>query len=88
MVWSKCLRICLPGDLLAAADFSRMRKLSTEYISDELRKRHGDNDTGRLRLGARWVYLLVLLEFQSEDDPWMALRIHTYTGLLYQEVGA
>ena len=32
------------------------------------------------------MYLLVLLEFQSEDDPWMALRILTYTGLLYQEL--
>ncbi len=34
----------------------------------------------------RREYLLILLEFQSEDDPWMALRIHTYTGLLYQEL--
>ena len=32
----------------------------------------------RLRLGEHWVYLLILLEFQSEDDPWMALRIHAY----------
>ena len=79
------LRACLPGDLLAAADLPRLRKLSTEYISDELLKRHGDT-VWRLRLGGRWVFLLVLLEFQSEDDPWMALRILTYTGLLYQEL--
>ena len=32
------------------------------------------------------MYLLILLEFQSEDDRWMALRILTYTGLLYQEL--
>ena len=79
------LRACLPADLLAAADFSELRELSTEYVSDELLKRHGDT-VWRLRLGDHWVYLLVLLEFQSEDDPWMALRIHTYTGLLYQEL--
>ena len=36
------LRACLPADLLAAADFSELGKLSTEYVSDELRKRHGD----------------------------------------------
>ena len=79
------LRACLPADLLAAADFSELGELSTEYVSDELRKRHGDT-VWRLRLGEHWVYLLILLEFQSEDDPWMALRIHTYTGLLYQEL--
>ena len=79
------LRACLPGDLLAAADFSELGELPTEYVSDEILKRHGDT-VWRLRLGERRVYLLILLEFQSEDDPWMALRIHTYTGLLYQEL--
>ena len=28
----------------------------------------------------------MLLEFQSEDDQWMALRMLTYSGLLYQEL--
>ena len=79
------LRACLPDDLLAEADFSELGELPTEYVSDELLKRHGDT-VWRLPLGERWVYLLILLEFQSEDDPWMALRIHTYTGLLYQEL--
>ena len=51
-----------------------MGELSTERVSDELRKRHGDT-VWRLRLGEHWVYLLILLEFQSEDDPWLALRI-------------
>ena len=58
---------------------------STEYVSDELLQRHGDT-VWRLRLGRRHVYLLVLLEFQSEDDHWMALRTLTYSGLLYQEL--
>ena len=79
------LRACLPDDLLAAADFSELGKLPTEYVSEELLKRHVDT-VWRLPLGEQWVYLLILLEFRSEDDPWMALRIHTYTGLLYQEM--
>ena len=78
------LRACLPAHRLAAADFSGLGKLSPEYISDELRKRHGDT-VWHLRVGRRRVFLL-LLEFQAEDDRWMALRILTYSGLLYQEL--
>ena len=78
------LRACLPAHRLAAADFSSLGKLSPEYISDELRKRHGDT-VWHLRLGRRRVFLL-LLEFQAADDRWMALRILTYSGLLYQEL--
>ena len=79
------LRACLPAHRLAAADLSSLDELSTEYISDELLKRPGDT-VWRLRLGRRQVYLLVLLEFQSEDDHWMALRTVTYSGLLCQEL--
>ena len=78
------LRACLPAHRLAAADFSSLGKLSPDYVSDELRKRHGDT-VWHLRLGRRRVFLL-LLEFQAQDDRWMALRILTYTGLLLQEL--
>ena len=33
-----------------------------------------------------WLYLLVMLEFQSTTDPYMAVRILVYTGLLYQDL--
>ena len=79
------LRGFLPGDWLAELDFSTLRKLPTEYVSDELLKRHGDC-VWRLRRRGEWLYLLVLLEFQSTDEPRMALRILTYTSLLYQEL--
>ena len=68
----------------AAIDFSTLRKLPAEYVSDELRKRVGDTVWAvRIRDGR---YLLAMLEFQSRDDPMMALRILAYTSLLYQEV--
>ena len=79
------LRACLPAHRLAAADLASLSELATEYISDELRTRHGDT-VWHLRLGRRRVFLLVLLEFQAQDDHWMALRILTYSGLLYQEL--
>ena len=79
------LRAFVPGDWLQEVNFATLGKLSTEYISDELLKRHGDN-VWRMRLRKNWLYLLLLVEFQSTDDPLMALRILTYTGLLYQEL--
>ena len=66
-------------------DFSTLQKLSAEYVSDDLRRRHGDA-VWRVRLRGGWLYLVVLLEFQSRDEPRMALRILTYTGLLYEEL--
>ena len=79
------LRGFVPGPRVDDIDFSTLRKLSSEYVSDELLKRHGDA-VWRVRLRGRWLYLVVLLEFQSRDEPRMALRILTYTGLLYEEL--
>ena len=36
----------------------------------------------------RWLYLVLLLEFQATVDPAMALRMLTYTALLYQRLDA
>ena len=68
----------------AAIDFSTLRKLPAEYVSDEMRRRIGDAVWAvQLRDGG---HVLAMLEFQSRNDPMMALRILVYTGLLYQEV--
>ena len=80
------LRGFLPGRWLDELDFSTLQKLPTEYVSDELLKRHGDCVWRLRRRRGEWLYLLVLLEFQSTDEPRMALRILTYTCLLYQEL--
>ncbi len=69
-----------------ALDFSTLEKLPAEYVSDDLRQRHGDV-VWRVRFrDETWLYLLVMLEFQSTADPYMAVRILVYTGLLYQDL--
>ena len=50
------LRAFVPGDWLQEVNFATLGKLSTEYISDELLKRHGDN-VWRMRLRKNWLYL-------------------------------
>jgi len=79
------LRALFIAGWIDEADFSTLRKLSADFVSDDLRQRHGDT-VWRLRLGHGSLHVLVLLEFQSRDDPDMALRILEYTVLLYGEL--
>lgn len=66
-------------------DFSTLEKVNGHYVSDDLRQR-SDDVVWKIRLGPRWLYLYLLLEFQSEVDPFMAVRILTYIGLFYQDL--
>lgn len=45
-----------------------------------------DDMVWRLRLKERWLWVYLVLEFQSEPDPWMALRMLVYVGLLAQDL--
>jgi hypothetical protein len=40
----------------------------------------------RVRHRDQWLWIYLLLEFQSEPDPWMALRLLVYVGLLSQDL--
>ena len=68
----------------AALDFSTLRKLPAEYVSDERLARRGDT-LWQVCLHDRRA-VLVVLELQSGEDPRMALRILACTSLLYQEL--
>lgn len=47
-----------------------------------------DDLVWRVNIGGDWVYVYLLLEFQSRSDPWMALRMQVYVGLLCQDLVA
>ena len=67
-----------------ALDFSTLRKMPAEYVSDERLVRRGDT-VWEVCLDAGGA-VLVVVEFQSSEDPRMALRLLAYTALLYQEL--
>lgn len=66
-------------------DFATLEKVSGSYVTDELRDRE-DDIIWRVRWGDDWLYVYLLLEFQSSVDRFMAVRIMSYLGLLYQDL--
>jgi putative YhgA-like transposase len=82
------LRGFVREDWIERLDFSTLERVANSFVSGDLRERHSDL-IWRLRLrddGERWVYLYLLLEFQSTSDPFMAVRLLTYVGLLLEDV--
>jgi predicted transposase/invertase (TIGR01784 family) len=75
----------VPADWIAELDFSTLEKYPTEFIDDRLRNRRSDV-IWRVRRGFEWLYLYLLLEFQSGVHPFMAARVFTYIDLLYQDL--
>lgn len=75
----------MPGEWLKDADFTSLKRVNGSYVSDKELQRH-DDMVWRLKVGQQWVWVYLLLEFQSEPDPWMALRMMVYMGLLSQHL--
>ncbi len=66
-------------------DFSTLEPVKASFVSYDLRERE-DDLIWRVRWGEEWLYVYLLLEFQSSVDPFMAVRIMVYVGLLYQDL--
>ncbi|MDE0446862.1 MAG: Rpn family recombination-promoting nuclease/putative transposase, partial [Spirochaetaceae bacterium] len=57
-------------------DFSTLKPVPASFVSNRLRQRHGDL-VWQVRFHDDWLYLLLLLEFQSTVEPAMAVRVMT-----------
>jgi hypothetical protein len=71
---------------VAQLDFSTLETVFEEkdsFVSDDLRERH-DDIIWRVRWRKKWLYVYLLIEFQSTIDSFMAVRLMVYIGLLYQ----
>ena len=80
-------------ETLASLDFSTLTKLPAEWVTEDFRRRHGDQ-VWRIRFrdaaedAGAGAWLLLLLEFQSCDDTDMALRVLGYVVELYRDLEA
>ncbi|MEO5364856.1 MAG: Rpn family recombination-promoting nuclease/putative transposase [Magnetococcus sp. WYHC-3] len=70
---------------VAQVDFASLEKVNGSYIADDLRERE-DDVIWRVRWGREWLYVYLLLEFQSSQDWSMSVRMTAYVMLLYQDL--
>lgn len=66
-------------------DFSTLEAVKGQYVSEDMRGR-ADDVVWRVKVDGDWLYLYLLIEFQSSVDRFMALRMMVYVGLLYQDL--
>src|SRR3954465_8933831 len=78
---------CLPAAWTGSLEVGAFERVNASYASDHGKTRH-DDMVWRARIGGEWVYVYILLEFQTRSDRWMALRMQVYIGLLYQDLVA
>lgn len=77
----------LPVDWARSLEAGAFERVNASYVSDRNKQRYGDV-VWRAKIGGQWVYVYILLEFQAKSDPWMALRMQVYVGLLCQDLVA
>ena len=70
---------------VAGLDWATLENVNRSFVSDDLRGRE-DDVIWRVRWHDEWLYVYIVLEFQSTVDPFMAVRLLTYIGLLYQDL--
>lgn len=75
----------VPGLWLKNARFDTLERINASYVSESEQHRHNDM-VWRLKVGTRWVWVYLLLEFQSKPDKWMAVRMMAYVSLLAQSL--
>lgn len=75
----------IPDEWLHGLDYDTLEKQPGTYVTDDFRHR-ADDVIWRVKVDENWVYLYILIEFQSSVDPFMAVRMMVYLGLLYQDL--
>lgn len=75
------------ADWVRQLDLDSLEPVNSHYVSEGLATR-SDDLVWRVKLRGTgdWLYLYLLIEFQSRDDPTMAIRVMAYLGLLYQSL--
>ena len=69
-------------DCVSDFDFNTLERENGSYVTKENTERH-DDIIWKLRWRDKWVYVYILIEFQSDVDETMPVRIMSYVALFY-----
>ncbi|MBF0134237.1 MAG: Rpn family recombination-promoting nuclease/putative transposase [Magnetococcales bacterium] len=72
--------------MLAELDLANLRRHNTKFTAHTGQRRRSDVVWEIPTRHGGSIFLLLMIEFQSEIEEWMVLRIGVYTGLLYQQL--
>ena len=76
------------GELARHLDFASLERMPASFVTRALDQRHADMVWRVRTTGGRWLYILILLEFQSTIDRRMALRMMEYTAAIWKRLEA
>ena len=76
------LRGFVDKDFIKELDYSTLERANADFVRKESGERH-DDMIWRLRWKERWLYVYLILEFQSSVDYTMPVRIMSYTAELW-----
>ncbi len=82
---SQLLQTYVQEDWVQELEFDTLEKVNSSFVSKEFSERE-DDIIWKVRFHGRWLYLYILLEFQSSVDKMMAVRMMGYLALLYQDL--
>ena len=74
------------SDIAAHLDFATLERMPASFVTRALDQCHADMLWRVQTTGGRWLYVLILLEFQSTVDRRMALRMMEYTAAIWKRL--
>jgi len=81
------VRYAMSGTLADALDFSTFRAEPTHWVSNRMKHTRSSDSVFSLRFKTgEPVFLILMLEFQSKPDSYMAVRSSLYTLLFYESL--
>jgi len=83
---AQLLREFVAGPWLDGLDLDGLERVNTKLHADTGEQRAGDMVWRIPRRDGGDAYVMLLLEFQSTAERWMALRMLVYAGLLWQQL--
>jgi hypothetical protein len=86
IIVAQLLRDFVDGPWIADLDLEGMVPLPTKFHADTGRRRESDQIWRIPRRDGTDAYLVLVMEFQSTSDRYMALRVNTYACLLLQQL--